>query len=124
MIPNLLLSATPSPGPSESKDPNNSFIGLGKSLIEKSNLTRGQYFLLIMFLVYTAFVLLMAASPAVISVFAIIFGRSLDEIKPPVDMQQLIIGEFIFIGVGLLYFILYAIPEIRDRWKTNRKNNT
>lgn len=125
MIPNIFfMSMPPDPNDSKSdKSSTNNLFGLAKMLIAKSNLTRGQMFYLIFFIVYLCFIATVAISPTIVYSLAIVGGRDLSEIKPPIPINNLLTGLYIVIGLGILYFALYALPEVRDRWNTKKKSN-
>lgn len=122
MIPSLIISNLPEP--SSNSNPNNSFIGLVKLLIEKANFTRGQVFYLILTGIYMSFIIITTASPTIVSVVVAIRGGNLSEIRPPIPVKDLMLGLKIWFSLGVVYFFIYAIPELRDRWKTNKKTNT
>ena len=125
MISSLLVSSlSPDPIPPNDKNPTNNLLGVGKALVAKANLTKGQTFYLVFLIVYLAFIATIAIAPTIVFVVAIIADRKLSEIQPPIPMDQLLWGLYILIGLGIIYFILYSIPEIRDRWKINKKTNT
>jgi hypothetical protein len=118
-----MVNNLPQPSPNSNPNPNNSFIGLAKILIEKANLTRGQILYLILTVIYLSFILLVTATPAVVSIVVAFKGGNLKDIEPPIPVKDLILGLKIWFSLGAIYFLLYAIPEIRDRWNTRRKNN-
>lgn len=124
MIPSLIICSLPEPSPNSNQNPNNSFIGLAKLLIEKSNLTKGQVFYLILTIVYLSFVLLITATPAIVSIVVAITGGNIKDIEPPIPANDLFLGLAIWFSIGVIYFILYSVPELRDRWNTKKKNNT
>lgn len=124
--PNFVLFSLPEPKPEpdpneRSSNPQNIFMSFGKDLIRKANLTTTQSFYLIFTVIYMAFIIIMAASPTIISVVVAIRGDSLEQIKPPVPLNELMLGLLIWLGVGFLYFILYSIPELLSKWKKVQK---
>ena len=123
MINNLLVLSIQPSGNNPNPNPNSSFIELVKVLVDKANLTKGQFFYLIMTGFLLIFVLLATASPAIVSVAVAVTGGSLTDIQPVIPVKHLLLGLGIWLGLGVFYFIAYSIPEIRDRWNTRRKNN-
>jgi hypothetical protein len=111
------------PQPNSNPSPNNLFISLAKLLIEKANLTRGQILYLILTVIYLSFIVIVTATPTVVSTVVAFKGGNLKDIEPPIPVKDLMLGLKIWFSVGVIYFLLYAIPEIRDRWNTRRKNN-
>lgn len=129
MIPNLVLSAQapdPNPVPNSipNQDPKNSFMGFGKRLINSANLTKGQSFYLISTVIYLSFILLAFASSTIIGTVVAIRGDSLEDVKSLVPLDSLLSGLTIWLMIGAIYFIAYAVPEVRDRWliKKNKKD--
>ncbi|PIC56265.1 hypothetical protein CSV80_15660 [Sporosarcina sp. P12(2017)] len=120
----ILFSQVPEPSstPSTStkKDSKNAFMNFGKHLIKNSNLTKGQSFYLICTVIYLSFILIMTASPTIIGVVVAIKGDSLENIKPVIPIKDLLIGLYTWFCLGVLYFIAYAVPELRDRWKIKK----
>lgn len=115
MMLNLLLN-THIPGPGKPNKPKSEFLDFGKLLIQKSNLTKGMYFYLIVTVVYLSFFLFIAVAPTIVYAIVAIRGGDLNQIKPPIPLTPLLTGLFIWFIVGIMYYIAYSIPEIRDRW--------
>lgn len=105
MLPNLILtSQLPDP------EKNTSLSNLGTELVKKSKLTKGMYFYLIFYIIYSSVFLLLAVAPTIVVIFR-------PEARPPVPAHELLVGFFIFTVIGVLYFGAYAGAELRDKWK-------
>ncbi|MER1958860.1 MAG: hypothetical protein ABS942_15865 [Solibacillus sp.] len=120
----LMMNLEPSPNNNSKQSSGNSFIEVAKIVMSKANFTRGQWFYFGFLVLYLAFFTIIAISPTIVYIAALFTERELSEIKPPIPLNNLLNGLYVVLGVGLLYFILYSFPELRDRYNTKRKSNT
>ncbi len=120
----LILSVSPNTNPPPETNSKKSLIDLVRILVEKANLTRGQYLYLILTVLYLFFVLVIGVAPTLVSIVAAVTDASINDITIPIPIKEIFLGLMIWCILGIIYFVAYSIPEIRDRWNTRRKRDT
>lgn len=116
----LFMNLNPTPDNQSSKN-GNGFIEVAKIVMSKANFTRAQWFYFGFAVLYTAFFVIMAVPNTTIYLAAIFKGMDLSELNSPVPLLELSIGLLIVYALGAIYFVLYSIPELRDRFNTKKK---